>query len=59
MRYDETMLKIAGDHCPSNKSGLAAMDIQDGLPQHPFLMTSPLLLSSHSVQQFSLQGRSP
>lgn len=44
MQYDERMLKTAGDHRPSNKSGLAAMDIQDELPQPPFLMTSPLLL---------------
>lgn len=37
------MLKTA-DHCPSNKSGLAAMDIHNEPPQPPFLMASLLLL---------------
>lgn len=43
MQYNKRMLETA-DHCSSNKSGLAAMDIQDKPPQPPFLMTSPLLL---------------
>lgn len=44
MQYDEKLLKTTGDHCPSTKHDLAAMDIQDKPPQPLFLMISPLLL---------------
>lgn len=44
MQCNKRMLKTAGDHCFSNKTGLAAMDTQ-GEPLQPlFLMISPLLL---------------
>lgn len=36
MQYNGRMLKTGGNHCPSNKSGLAAMDIQDEPPQPLF-----------------------
>lgn len=44
MQCDGRMLKPAADHCPSSKSGLAAMAIQDKPPQPLCLMTSPLPL---------------